>query len=160
VSWFRPENRLDRWFQISILIKGLDGLLEVLGGLLLLAVHPATIGSLAVTLTQHELSEDPRDFLAMHILNSGQHLATGGTTFAVAYLLIHGATKIFLVVALLRRKLWAYPVAMALIGTFIVYQVYRIGLNHSPGLVALTIFDLIVLALVWREYRQQTAPVK
>ena len=38
---------------------------------------------------------------------------------------------------------------------FIGYQLYRIVLNPTVGLIALTIFDALVLALTWREYRQQ-----
>jgi hypothetical protein len=50
---------LDRAFLVGIMLKGLDGLLEVVGGLLLLVVSPATITSLTRALTQHELSQDP-----------------------------------------------------------------------------------------------------
>jgi hypothetical protein len=42
-----------------IILKGLDGVLEVLGGLLLLVVSPATIDRVVTSLTQHELSEAP-----------------------------------------------------------------------------------------------------
>jgi uncharacterized membrane protein len=38
--------------------------LEVIGGLLLLEVSPATIDRAVTSLTQRELSEDPHDFLA------------------------------------------------------------------------------------------------
>ncbi len=58
-SWFRPNDLLDRTFEVGIILKGLDGALEVLGGLLLLLVSPAAINRVTTTLTQHELSEDP-----------------------------------------------------------------------------------------------------
>jgi uncharacterized membrane protein len=38
---------------------------------------------------------------------------------------------------------------------FIAYQVYRIALDATAGLVALTVFDLVIVALTWREYGQQ-----
>jgi uncharacterized membrane protein len=38
---------------------------------------------------------------------------------------------------------------------FIAYQLYRIVLNPSAGLIALTVFDALVVALTWREYRRQ-----
>jgi uncharacterized membrane protein len=68
MSWFRPRDLLDQTFEVGIILKGLDGVLEVLGGLLLLVVSPATIDRLVTGLTQHELSEDPHDFLATHLL--------------------------------------------------------------------------------------------
>ena len=38
---------------------------------------------------------------------------------------------------------------------FITYQLYRIVLNPTPGLIGLTIFDIVIVALTWREYQQQ-----
>lgn len=35
------------------------------------------------------------------------------------------------------------------------YQTYRIALSPTGGLIGLTIFDLIIVALTWREYQQQ-----
>ena len=52
---------LDQAFLIGIILKGLDGLLELVGGLLLLVISPAAIDRVTRALTQHELSEDPRD---------------------------------------------------------------------------------------------------
>ena len=59
MSWFRPRDLLDQTFEVGIIVKGLDGVLEVIGGLLLLVVSPATIDRLVTSLTQHELSDDP-----------------------------------------------------------------------------------------------------
>ena len=50
--------------------------LEVRGGLLLLVVLPATIDRVVTSLTQHELSEDPHDVLATHLLRT-THGLTG-----------------------------------------------------------------------------------
>jgi uncharacterized membrane protein len=60
-----------------------------------------------------------------------------------------------LVTALLLNKLWAYPWMIVVLVIFIGYQLYRIALSPSAGLIALTVFDLIIVALTLREYRQQ-----
>ena len=67
---FQPTTRLDRVFEVGIILKGLDGLLEIAGGILLLVIRPGYLNHLATLLTQHELAEDPRDFVATHILHS------------------------------------------------------------------------------------------
>jgi uncharacterized membrane protein len=54
---------------------------------------------------------------------------------------------------LLRNKLWAYPASLVILSLFIAYQVYRFSYTHSVGLVVLTAFDLIVMVLIWHEYR-------
>jgi uncharacterized membrane protein len=155
VSWFKPRDLLDRTFEVSIIAKGLDGLLELVGGLLLLLVTPATINSIVTGITQHELSEDPHDLIATHLLHLSTGLTDSAVRFAAAYLLLHGIVKVVLVVALLRNKLWAYPWMIAFLVVFIAYQLYRIVLTPTAWLIALTIFDAFVVWLTWREWRKR-----
>jgi len=157
VSWFKPRGLLDRTFEISIILKGLDGALELVGGLLLLAVSPVTINHLIARVTQHELSEDPNDVITTRLLHFGAGLTGSSVRFAAAYLLVHGVIKVVLVVALLRNKLWAYPWLILFLIIFIYYQLYRITLQPSAWLVGLTIFDAFVVWLTWREWRKQRA---
>ena len=157
MGWFRSKDLLDRTFEIGIILKGLDGLLELIGGALLLAVSPATINEIVGALTQHELSEDPRDFVASHLLRVSHGLTGPSVGFAAAYLLLHGIVKVVLVLALLRNKLWAYPWTIAFLVAFIGYQLYRIALHPTLGLVTLTIFDAVIVWLTWREYQKQRA---
>ena len=63
--------------------------------------------------------------------------------------------KVVLVVALLLNKQWAYPSMIIVLLIFIGYQLYRIALNPSAGLLALTVFDALIVVLTWREYRRQ-----
>jgi uncharacterized membrane protein len=158
MSRFRPHGVLDRTFEVSIILKGLDGVLEVVGGLLLLLVSPATISRLVTTLTQHERSEDPHDVVATHLLSAAHGLTHSAQLYGGLYLLSHGAVKIVLVTARLRNKLWAYPWLIAFLGIFVIYQLYRIALVPSVGLIALTVFDMFVMWLTWREYQKQKAP--
>ena len=100
---------MDHVFEIGIVLKGIDGLLEIVGGVLLLLVAPAEISGLVHTLTQHELSEDPRDLIASRLLRTANSLTRPGQLLGAGYLLVHGIVKVVLVLALLRNKLWAYP---------------------------------------------------
>jgi len=152
-----PVSRsLDRTFRITIALKGLDGALELIGGLVLLFVRPSTIDHLARTLTQHELSQDPHDLIARHLLRSAGGLTRGTTTFAALYLLSHGLAKVVLVVAVLLDQRWAYPAMIVLLVAFIVYQLYRlIFVRLTVGLALLTAFDVFVAWLTWREYQSK-----
>ena len=140
---------------VSIILKGLDGLLELIGGLLLIAVGPTTINRVIADLTRHELSEDPHDFVATRLMHFGNGLTGSAVHFAAAYLLVHGLVKVVLVVALLRNQLWAYPWLIITLIIFIVYQLYRIALVPTAGLIALTLFDAVVVWLTWREWRKR-----
>jgi uncharacterized membrane protein len=163
VNWFKRGDLLDRTFAVGIILKGLDGVLEVVGGLVLLVVSPAAIDSLTRALTQHELSEDPHDFLATHLLHAAGSLTSASVRFGAVYLISHGVVKVVLVAALLRNKIWAYPWMIAFLIAFIAYQVYRMTFAFSIGLLALTVFDVFIAWLTYREYGKQRAirrPVK
>ena len=155
MSVFRPRNWLDRLFVVGIIGKGLNGTAELLGGLLLLFLTPGQIQHVAVSWTRGELSEDPHDFIATHLLHTANGLTGSAVLFGAIYLLAHGLVKVVLVVALLLNKLWAYPWMIVVLLLFIGYQLYRIVLNPTAGLIALTVFDVVVVALTWREYLQQ-----
>jgi len=142
-------------FHAGITLKGFDGILEVIGGALLWFVKPHSMDRLVRWLFDHELSRDPHDFIAVHVLHATQHLTGEGRTFASIYLAAHGIVKIALVTALWRDKLWAYPLSIGVFSVFDVYQLYRFTHTHSLALVVLTIFDLMVICLTWREYRAQ-----
>lgn len=141
-------------FIISVIGKGLDGVLEIVGGVLLFFVPPARIHTFIRVLTQHELSEDPRDLIAGYLLDSARHLTVAATTFAALYLLWHGIVKVGLVAALLLKRRWAYPAAIAAFSLFLVYQLYRYSLSHAPELLVLSIIDVIVILLTWIEYKR------
>jgi len=147
------EKRIHQAFEIGILLKGAHALIEIAGGIALYFVSAATIAGWVNTLTQDELSEDPQDFLARHLATLAQHFSVGSKRFYAFYLLSHGLIKILLVAGLLRGKLWSYPASLVALGLFIVYQLYRFSYTQSAGLIVLTIFDLVVMALIWLEYR-------
>ncbi|SMF55142.1 Uncharacterized membrane protein [Tistlia consotensis] len=147
------ERRIHQVFEISVLLKGAHALIECLGGIALYLVSTATIADWVGRLTQDELIEDPRDFVANRLLEMAQHLSLGTKSFYAAYLLGHGLVKILLVVGLLRNRLWAYPASLAALAGFIAYQLYRYSYSHSLGLIVLTVFDLFVMALIWHEWR-------
>ncbi len=149
---FRPSGLLDWTFEIALFLKGLDGILEIVGGILLLVVSKAQLDSVVVALTQHELSEDPHDVIATHLLSAEGNLSGGSQTFAALYLLLHGIVKVVLVAAVLKDKLWAYPWMIAFLLAFIAYQGYLLVVAPTVGIAALTAFDLFMVWLTYREY--------
>jgi uncharacterized membrane protein len=141
-------------FRVGIVLKGIDGLLETIGGLLVWLVRPSTAVRIVRVLFRHELAEDPHDFLATHLLGASRQFASS-KGFASAFLLGHGLTKIVLVVALWFNRLWAYPLMIVVLGAFSVWQIARFTQTHSLLLALLTAFDLLIVGLTWREYREQ-----
>jgi uncharacterized membrane protein len=148
------RSKLHVAFEIGVILKGLNGLLELIGGTLLLVFPPTSLQRFVVSLTQNELSRDPNDFVATHLRSAAEHLSVGQQTFAAIYLLSHGVIKAVLVYALIKDKLWAFPWAIAIFAAFGVYQMYRYVYEPSGWLIALTVLDVIVILLTWAEWQR------
>ena len=144
---------VDRAFFLALAIKGIDGALELIGGLLLFVVPPSAITLVFRSLTQHELSEDPHDFVAIHVRSAAEQLAGSASVrgFGVLYLIGHGVIKLVLVGALVRRIRPAYPVAIVVLGSFILYELYRFVLGHSIALPIFAALDTGIMTMVVRE---------
>lgn len=156
------NRRLDLAFQITVILKGIDGLLEIIGGVLLLFVSQATLHGLIAIATRYELSSDDKHaFITSGLSHLDHSLSAGTELFVALYLLVHGLIKVVLVIALIRRKYHYYPIAIAFFIAFIVYQAYVTGYSHSIASGLLTILDIFVAVLTYMEYkrhRQPTAP--
>ena len=146
------EQRIHLIFEVSLFLKGAFALLEIIGGLLAYFVPKQFVLGVVAVLTQRELAEDPRDLVANYLLHAAQHLSIGTQHFAAMYLLSHGAKKLWLIVGLLRERLWYYPTALILFGLFIAYQLYRFSFTHSAFLLLITAVDVVVIVLTWHEY--------
>jgi len=148
----RREKRIFQAFEIGILLKGAGAALEaVLGGLLLFS-HG--FNDLILTLLQNALIEDPDNFFATH-LQSFLVANPRVQFYGGLYLLAEGIVKIVLVVGLLRGKTWAYPAAIAVLSLFIFYQTVRLFVHYSLPLLLLTLFDVLVITLIFYEYRRR-----
>ena len=146
------EHRIHQIFQISVLLKGVHALVECVAGIVLALVSTGTVVTVINALIEEGLIGHQHDFVASHLLALAQNFSIATKHFYAFYLLSHGVVKLLLVVGLLRGKLWSYPASLIVLGLFIVYQLYRYSYTHGVGLIVLTAFDILVIALIWREY--------
>ena len=147
------EKTIHRMFEVGIWLKGAHALLEVIGGILLWAIDTSAITEFVVDLTADELVNHPRDLIAGYLLQSALKFSVATKTFAAFYLFSHGVVKLFLVAGLIRNRRRAYPASLVVLGLFILYQLYRFSFTHSIALIVLTVFDVVVIWLIWHEYR-------
>src|SRR4051812_7677193 len=150
------EDKIRKVFQASVALKGVNALVESAIGIVLYIVSTDQIVAWAKSLTLHELTINPNDFIANHLLSLAQNFAMNSKQFYAFYLFSHGLIKVLLVIGLLRNKMWAYPVSLVVLGLFVIYQMYRFSHTLSAGLVALSVFDAFVMALIWHEWRVRT----
>ncbi|VVE13392.1 membrane protein [Pandoraea morbifera] len=148
------EKHLHGLFEASLWIKALFAVCEMVAGAAAYFISSHVVLSFALRITGHELREDPHDVLASVLLHAAQHLSVGSQAFVAVYLLAHGVLKLWLIVGLLRERLWIFPVSVVIFALFIAYQLYRYAHTHSVWLLLLSLLDLGVIALTWHEFRR------
>ena len=72
-------------FEVSLVFKGAFASAEIMVGLLIYLITPQFVLELIQTITQTGLTEDPRDFVARHLLHAAQDMSISGQHFAAFY---------------------------------------------------------------------------
>lgn len=154
MEWFKPKTLLDKTYEVGIILKGIDGALELIGAAALLFIPLHYFQNLSAWITEIEAGSSHHGFISTHIARFSEDLAKPNHTFAILFLLTHGLVKVVLVVCLLRNKLWAYPFGLVALTLFLLYQLYEMAMHPTFGMGFLTVLDAIIIWLVWREWQQ------
>ncbi len=150
---FFDEKKIHLVFELSLWFKAIFALSEIVAGAATWFVPQRLFLTLVLWVTKDEFAEDPHDLVANFLLHTVQHLSVDAQKFAAIYLLGHGLIKLWLIVGLLRERLWYFPVSIIVFGLFIGYQIYRFAFMHSVWLLLVTALDLVIIVLTWHEYR-------
>ena len=141
-------------FDIGLLLKALNALAEIIGGFALFFLPPERLKTLITFVTRGELLEDPNDFIMNHLINLGQSFGINLWHFMIFYLLSHGIIKLTVLFLLWKKKLWAYPLSVAVFIGFIIYQLHRFTSSNSIFMLLLTILDIVMIVLTILEYKR------
>lgn len=134
------------------------GMLRILFGIALLEVVGMPLKDVLSSLMSHELINDPNDVLfsiASHILVEHPFYISYFISF---YFIFWGVVDVFLSHNLMKLRLWAFPVSFVLIGVFIMYEAVRFTHTHSLFLLWVMFLDIVIVWLIWREYKRLTSP--
>ena len=109
----RREQRIHRFFEITLLLKALFAVGEIVAAIGVYVVPLDTGrrfcrgGYAAPSWRAH-----PHDLVAAHLSSWARNLSVGTQHFVAFYLLSHGAVKLWVIIGLMRERLWYYPVAL------------------------------------------------
>lgn len=90
------DRSWSRIFNIGIIIKVINGTLELIASCLIFFFNKNTLINLFFNFSKEELLEDPNDKLIGLINTWLEGVSTGTQTFISVYLVIHGLLNIFL----------------------------------------------------------------
>jgi uncharacterized membrane protein len=148
----KPLELLHRLYKASVIIKGIDGILEIIGGFLLIFFSPLTITNTILFLARTELTKGSRHRLLVYFYQVASNTSLHRRHFYSLLFLSHGALKLILVSGLMRNKVWAYPTTMVIFTAFALYQAFEIYSSPSIPLGIITAVDILVVLLIGREY--------
>ena len=145
----------ERVYKLGVLIKGLDGAVELVAGLLLV-VSPGLLHSLLALIIgeAHEHTGRTARFIAEYVAHTDGDLAKGGVIFVSIFLLSHGIVKLVMVYCLLKEILWAYPYALGVLVVFLLVQVYACIIKPTVGMGIFVLLDVAIIWLVWGEWQK------
>lgn len=143
------ERSIYELFRWSVLLKGAISVIEVVSGIALTLIPVALIIAGFSFFTGFL----PASALTRMLAKEVAAYTDNTQDFVALYLFSRGIIKVFLIWALLKGKLWAYPSSLIVLALFVLYQLYQILTTHSVLVVLITIFDLVVIYFIWREWR-------
>ncbi len=142
-------------YVVTVAVKGFDGGIETLAGLVIWITGPQRLYRWMVRVTAPELFDGEHERAVHAIRRGAEHLAVTGGHFVVFYLLVHGVLKLGLATVLLRGGgRWIYPVGTLILTGFIAFMSYRLSQQWSNWLLGFAMFDALTLALVLNEWRK------
>lgn len=143
------EHVVYAFFFWSVLLKLLISVIEVVSGISALFIPPLAVVQVATMILNHLPIPQLQNVLLQEVA-----AYTGGTVAFVAfYLLSRGLIKVFLLVGVLKNLLWTYPASLAVLGGLVLYQCYQLYTSGSLIITFITLFDLVVMYFVYREWR-------
>jgi uncharacterized membrane protein len=156
---FKPNSLAHLAYLVIIAIKGIDGAIETILGLVIWASGADRFYAFLLRFSAPELVEGPPPSAWDAFLrDASAQLVDSSVAFIVVYLLAHGILKVVLALVLLTGGgRWVYPVATAILTGFIAFMAWHLAELWSNWVLAFAIFDLVTLLLVLNEWRNEKA---
>jgi uncharacterized membrane protein len=155
VNKHEREKNITWFFDLALMLKLVDGGLEILVAILSLVTSPKLVIRMATFITGGELAQGPSDPVASLLRNAAHSFAIHTHYLFAIYLVLHGGVKVLLVLGILAGKKIAYPLFMGALALFGTYEAYRGFVDHNIFLQILAVLDLSILLLTSYEYRRR-----
>lgn len=151
-EYINRNNVIEIGFYIGLLIKAANALVEFFGGILMLVLNHEWLNRLILLIAIPELKEDPSDFIVNYFIDFGKTISLNSQHSIAIYMLIHGLVKLTVIVLLVKKKLWAYPIAVGVFGIFIAFETYSYFNSKSYLLLIVIAIDIIITIMIILEY--------
>lgn len=147
------DRAVDVSFLVGVALKVLNAVWDLSAGIPLLFIGPDRLADWTQTLAGGVLAQDPDNLLATYAVGATSHLTSASLSYAAAYFLVHGCVKVAVLIALVRGSQRMYPWVIGALGALLIYQLVDFAFSHSAMMLTLSLLDVVVIWLTWREWR-------
>jgi len=149
------RSTTDRVYFVAVAVKGADGALELVLGLVLSFVPSLAHTALEAAAARGRSGDAPLgQFISNYLEGLDGTLTHWGIGLVIAYLIAHGAIKVLLVICLMLRLHKVYPAAIGVLIAFLALEIYLFIVDPGVTLGIFIALDIVIIWLVIREYRQ------
>ena len=139
-------------FDIGMVIKGIDSVFEVIGGIIL--TMPTKLARYILVFSQHEAFRHHKA-LAGKLDRLAENVTMHPSIGQAIYLMIHGLAKVILIIAITRNKRWGYTGFIGVLSLFASIEVIRAISAHEVVTGIFGVFDMFVVVLIYKEYKMR-----
>ena len=138
-------------FRLGLIIKGIDSLFEVVGGILL--TMPTKLARYILVISQHEAFRH-HAVLAGRLDRLADSTAMHASMVEAIYLIVHGAAQVILIAAIARGLRWGYLGFLGVLSIFALIELVRAFTAGEVVTGVLGVFDGCVVYVVYKEYQK------
>lgn len=149
----RKERVFELLFSLSMVLKAIDGIIELLGGIAFAALNKEKMLQWFYDFLMNEKSfQIPNETILKWVNAFSQALSTNMRVFISVILIGNGLIKIVMAIALLMRKYGAFPWSLFFLIVLYIYQIIQTIESPSWFLYFFDAFDLAIILVIWKEY--------
>jgi uncharacterized membrane protein len=144
-----------RIFDVTLLVKGFAAVIDLGAAAIIFTTHNEIVVLFFAKVTTFMTDFEGDGFLSRYMSIQPGAISTFDIWFITGYLVFHGVLNLILVEGIWFRRQWAYTKAMRILLFFFAYQCIRLLFVWSYWLFIVTLYDFIVIALLYNEYRHE-----
>jgi len=147
------KNILNIYFYLVLFFKALTSLMELVGGFLILIINHESINKIIRSVAIPELRKDPTDVLMINLVKFGNNFSINSQYSVAIFMMLQGVAKLIVIWLLVKKKVWAYPLAVLVFLAFITYEIYSFINSNSIIVLGATVIDVAIIVVIILEYR-------
>jgi uncharacterized membrane protein len=149
----RKEKVFELLFSLSMILKGIDGIIELLGGIAFAAVNKEKMLQWFYDFLMNEKAfQISNETILKWVTAFSDALQTNVRVFITIILIGNGIIKIVMAIALLMRKYAAFPWSLFFLVLLFVYQIVQTIQSPSWFLYFFDAFDFAIILVIWKQY--------